>query len=312
MTVMDSLRGLALGDAFGEQWFLLPASEVDDALADRRVPSGSWPWTDDTAMAQVLAAHLHARGTVDQDALATEFALAYQADPHRAYGGSMHGVLSAILAGEPWTSVTRGQFDGQGSFGNGAAMRVAPLGVWFASDLDAVVEQARRQALVTHAHPEAVAGAIAVAVAAASNSLGVEGLLHAVLDRVPDGEVATGLRRATRLRPALDPRHAAGTLGCGYRISAADTVPFALWCAARHPTDLVEALWATASAGGDVDTTCAIVGGIVAARTGLAGVPPEWLASCEPVKPVGQPPGASAARLSTARRRSQTEARPAR
>ena len=93
--------------------------------------------------------------------------------------------------------------------------------------------------------------------------------------------MATGLRRATRLRPSQDRRHAAGTLGCGYRISAADTVPFAVWCAARHPDDLVEALWATASAGGDVDTTCAIVGGIVA-RTGLSGAPTTWLASCEP------------------------------
>lgn len=282
MTVSDSLRGLTLGDAFGEQWFLLPSSEVDDALAARRVAGGTWPWTDDTAMARVLVAHLHAHGTVDQDALAVDFALAYQADPNRGYGGSMHGVLSAFLAGQDWRAVTSSQFDGQGSWGNGAAMRVAPLGVWFADDLDAVVEQARRQALVTHAHPEAVAGAIAVAVAAAANSLCTSDLLDAVLSRVPDGEVATGLRRATRLRPSLDPRHAAGTLGCGYRISAADTVPFAVWCAARHPDDLVEALWATASAGGDVDTTCAIVGGIVAARTGLSGVPTTWLASCEP------------------------------
>ncbi|MFC0431781.1 ADP-ribosylglycohydrolase family protein [Kutzneria buriramensis] len=283
MTVWNSLRGLALGDAFGEQWFLRPTSEVDSSMAERRVAEGVWPWTDDTAMAQVLLAHLDSRGTVEQGALAAEFASAYEADPNRAYGGSMHGVLTAILAGEPWRAVTTSQFDGQGSWGNGAAMRVAPLGAWFAADLDAVVDQARLQALVTHAHPEAVAGAIAVAVAAATAVNGGEGLLDAVLDRTPNGEVATGLRRATRLRPALDPRHAAGTLGCGYRISAADTVPFAIWCAARHLDDLVEALWATASAGGDMDTTCAIVGGIVAARTGLDGVPAAWLAACEPL-----------------------------
>jgi ADP-ribosylglycohydrolase len=72
-------------------------------------------------------------------------------------------------------------------------------------------------------------------------------------------------------------------LGCGQQISAVDTVPYAVWCAARHLDDLVEALWATALAGGDVDTTCAIVGGIVAPRTGLGAVPPDWLASCEPL-----------------------------
>jgi ADP-ribosylglycohydrolase len=43
---------------------------------------------------------------------------------------------------------------------------------------------------------------------------------------------------------------------------------YAVWCAARHLDNFEEALWATASAGGDVDTICAIAGGIVAARTG--------------------------------------------
>ncbi|WP_435831892.1 ADP-ribosylglycohydrolase family protein [Catellatospora methionotrophica] len=44
-----------------------------------------------------------------------------------------------------------------------------------------------------------------------------------------------------------------------------------------------EALWTTASVGGDIATTCAIVGGIVAARTGLAAVPATWLDACEPL-----------------------------
>jgi hypothetical protein len=55
-----------------------------------------------------------------------------------------------------------------GSFGNGAAMRVAPLGAFFADQpLEVVCNQARLSAEVTHAHAEGIAGAIAVAVAAA-------------------------------------------------------------------------------------------------------------------------------------------------
>ncbi|MFE2131633.1 ADP-ribosylglycohydrolase family protein, partial [Streptomyces sp. NPDC059466] len=65
--------------------------------------------------------------------------------------------------------------------------------------------------------------------------------------------------------------------GNGQRVRADDTVPFAVWCAARHPGDLVAALWTTAEGFGDVDTTCAIAGGIVAARTGVDDVPQEWL-----------------------------------
>ena len=64
----------------------------------------------------------------------------------------------------------------------------------------------------------------------------------------------------------------AAVLGCGRRTSAHDTVPFALWAAARHLGDYEQAFWTTARAGGDVDTTCAIVGGIVASRPG--GEPP--------------------------------------
>jgi ADP-ribosylglycohydrolase len=162
-----------------------------------------------------------------------------------------------VIFGEPWLSVTSRQFGGQGAFGNGAAMRVAPLGAWFADDLDHVVEQAELSGVVTHAHPEPAAGAIAVAVAAALavNGIPASELIDAVTGRTPDSEVASGLRRVARLPFTLQPQWVAGEVGCGARISAPDTVPYAIWCAARHLDDLIEALWATASAGGDIDTT---------------------------------------------------------
>ena len=59
-------------------------------------------------------------------------------------------------------------------------------------------------------------------------------------------------------------------------------MPFSLWCATRHLNDFSEALWETVSGLGDLDTTCAIVGGIVAAAGTL--IPPAWLAAREPLK----------------------------
>jgi ADP-ribosylglycohydrolase len=76
---------------------------------------------------------------------------------------------------------------------------------------------------------------------------------------------------------------AAYQLGNGRCTSAQDTVPFALWAAARNLDDFEQAFWTTASAGGDVDTTCAIVGGIVAAKVGADGLPAQWRAACEPL-----------------------------
>ncbi|MGW9207873.1 ADP-ribosylglycohydrolase family protein [Embleya sp. NPDC055664] len=276
-SALASLRGLALGDALGAQFFVpdnLPH------LADRRLPAGEWPWTDDTEMACVLHAELTRRGRVDQDALARAFAVRHDFD--RGYGPSTNRMLRLVRQGGDWRTLAAEPFDGQGSWGNGAAMRVAPLGAWFAADLDAVVEQAARSAEVTHTHPEGVAGAVAVAVAAAGAATLEQpepaDFIAFVRDRTPAGLVRERLGAALELVGRTDSRAVGRTLGNGRLVSAPDTVPFAIWSAARHLDDYAAAFWSTASAGGDVDTTCAIVGGIVGVR---AELPAGWVANVE-------------------------------
>ena len=100
---------------------------------------------------------------INQDALASSFAHKY--DPRRGYGPAMHNLLGRVRDGCPWRTEAASLFNGQGSFGNGAAMRVAPLGAYYADDLLTAVLQAKESAMVTHTHWEAVAGTIAVAVA---------------------------------------------------------------------------------------------------------------------------------------------------
>ncbi|MFC9491980.1 ADP-ribosylglycohydrolase family protein [Streptomyces hydrogenans] len=293
--VRDSRHGLAFGDAFGDRWFGILRRDGEAPLAARTPPAEeTWHWTDDTAQALVLVRELARNaGAVDQDRLARALAAAYADDTHRGYGASMHDVLRRIGAGEPWRDVVSGQFGGQGSWGNGAAMRVAPLGAWHAHDLDTAAELAARQAVVSHHHPEAVTGAVAVALAAALAVRGRgapapdrPGFLRAVADRLPDSDVRSGLRTAARMPGRTSVRHAAEVLGSGYRMSGPDTVPFALWCAAGHLDDPHEGLWATVAGRGDIDTTCAIVGGVIAARTGVNALPASWHAAREPLPPL--------------------------
>jgi ADP-ribosylglycohydrolase len=293
---LDSLEGLALGDAFGERWF--PRFHGGQhmaaaALRERRTPEGPvpWRWTDDTALAVALFGVLRDTGAVHQTLLAEAFGAVYFDDPHRGYGHGMHQLLPRLAERpERWREEARAMFDGAGSLGNGAAMRVAPLGAWFHEDVEEAAEQAALSAEVTHGHPEAVAGAVAVAVAAAVLAASRDhaapepsALLAEVLERTPGGAVRDGLLEAARLPPGTAPGHAAEALGSGERISAADTVPFAVWSAAQHPDDLTEALWRTAEGFGDVDTTCAVVGGIVAARTGVGDAPADWRGRREPL-----------------------------
>jgi ADP-ribosylglycohydrolase len=287
----DSVHGLALGDAFGERWFPLmrtPPEAVAQIHARRPPEEADWFWTDDTAMALGVLSTLYAHGEVEPDHLARVFGATYLADPARGYGYGMHHLLP-LLAKNPasWRTEAVALFDGQGSLGNGAAMRAAPLGAWFHSDVERAAEQGRVSALVTHAHPEGVAGAVAVTVAAAlaAGSGGqppsAADFLNLVAEHTPASQVLEGLRHAAELPRDIGPGRASDLLGNGQRIRADDTVPFALWSAAHHLGDLVEALWTTAEGLGDVDTTCAITGGVVAARTGLSDTPKAWLARRE-------------------------------
>jgi ADP-ribosylglycohydrolase len=240
-------------------------------------------------MALSIVEVLAERGDIDPDPLAAAFARRWKADPLRGYGPGAQAILADIADGEHHSIAAARPFGGQGSKGNGAAMRAAPIGAFFADHLGRVIEAAKASAAPTHAHPEGAAGAVAVAVAAAVATNMASGttrrskaqiLMHAVA-ATADGATREGLRRALGLGFEVDPALAAVELGAGERVLAEDTVPFALWCASRHLDDYVEALWCTVAGLGDRDTTCAIAGGIVA----LAGaaIPPEWLRSREPL-----------------------------
>ncbi|MFE9425703.1 ADP-ribosylglycohydrolase family protein [Kitasatospora sp. NPDC006697] len=274
----DSLLGLAVGDAFGAQFFV---PENLPALRERRLPDGPWPWTDDTEMACSVLSVLREDGSVDPGKLAGRFA--EQQDYGRGYGAAMLVLLHGVRKGGWWRDLAEGLFDGQGSWGNGAAMRVAPLGAWFAVDPAEAAWQAARSARATHTHPEAVAGAVAVAVAAAVVRDAVSGhqMIEAAVELTPQSKVRDGVAEALELLDQPYVELAAHRLGNGRLVSAIDTVPFTLWCAARNLDDYAAALWDTASAGGDVDTTCAIVGGILGARVGAAGIPEQWRAATE-------------------------------
>jgi ADP-ribosylglycohydrolase len=263
-----SLDGLSVGDAFGERFFG-PSNEVLRRISRRELPDAPWTYTDDTEMALSIVEILEERGGIDQDLLATRFASRMQFN--RNYGRGAYTVLCGVKEGLDWRLLTRIGFRGMGSFGNGAAMRVAPLGAFFADKpLEVVCNQAHLSAEVTHAHAEGIAGAIAVAAAAAlawrrrgaGGALGRD-WIAAVRDAVPRGYT---------------------------RDTAPDTVPLCLWVVAHASRGFEQALWHTVSALGDRDTTCAIVGGVLALTTGPDEIPQRWLQSRETL-PIG--PGAS-------------------
>lgn len=274
-----SLQGLSVGDAFGERFFRQDPSLIQE----RSLPPGVWNWTDDTHMALSIVQVLFEFGKIEQDQLARLFAERYSQQPWRGYGGGARRLLGKFSRKADWREEAPYLFGG-GSFGNGAAMRAAPIGAYFSGDPQKAAAEADKSAQITHAHPEGRAGGMAVALAAAlfpsqpDVKPGLE-FLEDTAALLPESKVRAGIEIALRIPPD-QVEQAASRLGTGWQVAAFDTVPFCLWVAAHHADTYENALWVTVSGRGDMDTTCAIVGGIIG--TALP-VPPEWLARREPL-----------------------------
>lgn len=187
----------------------------------------------------------------------------------------------------------------EGSCGNGSAMRVAPLGAFYAGKLGLfeLMAETKLQAEVTHCHPEGINGSIATSVAsyyvtllAQDNSdLKNNRLLETVRGSLYTGQVYDGLSKAIDLPFDTPIGKAIEILGNGTHVTCQDTVPLCCWLMAKaltlYPIEEMyeKSIIETSMAFGDVDTNCAIVGGVV----GIISPPPQkWVKFCNPMEGV--------------------------
>jgi len=280
-----ALAGLAIGDSIGA-FFEFSQGRLSHYITSRTLPQGIWHWTDDTEMALSIFAVLRQCSRIDQDLLAASLASRYERS--RGYGMSTRAMLRRIRQSGDWSEQANVIFHGEGSFGNGGASRVPPLGAYFAEDLSEIVVQARLSAEVTHAHSESIAGTIAVAIATAlawrfrlEKDISRQIFLEQVMAWIPDSTIRDKLVLASNLEGEENVYQAVSLLGNGQNATVQTTVPFALWCASDFRLNFADTIWQTLEGQGDCDTVCAIVGGITAMRVGYDGIPPMWQQSCE-------------------------------
>lgn len=180
------------------------------------------------------------------------------------------------------------QSSGVRSAGNGPAMRSPILGVVLGKDVERLKEFVLRSTRMTHSDPRAFQGALTVAIAAHLSASGghvaaesfTETMRTALAGRecgeLPGilAQVAASVRRGDTLKEF------APTLRCQDGISGyiLCTVPCVIHVWLRHQDDYPGGLTEIVSAGGDADTTAAILGAIIGARTGRGGIPAEWFA----------------------------------
>lgn len=272
---MVCLEGLSVGDAFGE-------SCVVEGQA-----VNPWCYTDDTVMAISVWEELRDNQKIIQDSLAQKFWEKYKRDPFRGYGNMAVIQLSAMSQGQDWREVSRTSFNGEGSKGNGGAMRCGPIGAYFAPNYSQVIENAYLSAEVTHHHPDGKAGAIAISMAVAiacKEKKPPDNFYQIILESLDDCSTKHGIEIAETISSGESPHEVAQLLGNGSRPTAPESVPFCLWCAYRHWNNYQKGLETAVSVGGDMDTNCAMVGAILACVNGMESIPQHWLKAREPLQ----------------------------
>ncbi|MEU5155783.1 ADP-ribosylglycohydrolase family protein [Glycomyces sp. NPDC021274] len=293
MTALDSWQARARGslllaacaDALGSVF------EGKRDLAPERVAeavdrfASSLSWTDDTAQMLVLAEHLAAHGgRIEPDVLAAAFADAWSTEPWRGYGRGAAQMLAQIADGTPWRQAAQSAFDGAGSLGNGAAMRAAPVALVPGRSLDEVAGAATDAAVVSHAHPEGVDGAVAQALAVAIAARAPGGRLPQANEVIEQIASRTGPAFAAELRaiPALldgPPTAVSDRFRCD--ATALGAVPASLAVFLRHPGNPVALVKEAIGLGGDTDTIAAMAAAMCGAYCGEAAVPETWTAALE-------------------------------
>ena len=295
-----SLLGLCLGDALGapaESTHHRQAARYAADLRAGRLPASSrdshpfGQYTDDGQLARELLISIRDLGWFDPAAFAARIAALVAGGGLIGGGPGTLGAAERLLAGVAWDQA------GAASpySGNGAAMRVGPLGVLLV-ETDQLQSAVRNQSRVTHLDRRCAAGALAIAWCAGAAGGGRLSDPVRILEEAAgaasaeDATVAEAIRGVGEWvgrapadaalefrRRRLDPGEADRPWR-GVSSDVTASVCWALYCAMRHPLEYMEAVTTAIWAGGDTDSTAAMAGAIVGASVGVAGLPPSLLA----------------------------------
>lgn len=279
--MLGCLLGGAVGDALG-----LPAEGLSRRRLHRmwhgewrhRFVGGRGMFSDDTEHTLMVGAAL-IRHHEDEGAFQRELARSLRWWLAALPAGT--GLATARSIIRLWCGVSP-ERSGVRSAGNGAAMRSAIVGVYFADDADRRQTFVRASTRITHTDPRAEEGAQLVAEAAALAVRGVDaqaslGILRPLLVSDEMKDRFSAIERS--LSGAETVARYAERIGCGEGVSgfAPNTVAVALYAWLRHRGDFRSTLTSAMACGGDVDSVGAIVGGIAGAEAGEAGIPAEWI-----------------------------------
>ena len=265
------LIGLALGDAL--------CAPYEGGILERmlwkffsKTKNNEIRYTDDTQMSIDLASSITAYKGINQDALAEKFANSYKWS--RGYGPSAAKILKKMRRGENWRNLNKSQFK-DGSFGNGAAMRIAPVALYYHQDRQQLLLAVEQSSIITHAHEYAIIGAknIAITISLVINQLPNDMILDDLIknNKSQYREKLLTAKKWLTSGKIADPEDVVITLGNGIQAinSTVTAIYIALTFMHLSYTDMIKFI---CKCKGDTDTIAAMAGAIWGARNGIKAI----------------------------------------
>jgi len=276
---LGALVGTGIGDALGapfEGCFRVSPEEIETVAERQEVLT----YTDDTHMMIGVAESLLKNHGFDGEDMAHTFARNFELEPYRGYGPGPPHIFQLIRAGVAWDEAGQRLYRG-GSYGNGSAMRVAPVGVLYHDNPAMLKEVADKSSQITHAHQLGKEGATlqAYTIALATNlepssTLDRDDFLARLNNFMPQGIYREKLNKVQALLSQPDRGKVIFELGNG--IEAFNSVPTAIYSFLSQPHSFPQAVLSAISLGGDTDTIGAMTGAISGAYLGFDAIPAKW------------------------------------
>jgi len=281
---LGALIGTGIGDALGapfEGWSKVKLEKIEEVAERREVLT----YTDDTHMMIGVAESLIRTRGFDGENMTQTFVKNYELEPFRGYGPGPPRIFRLIRSGKAWDKAAQELYHG-GSYGNGSAMRVAPIGVLYYDNPEILREVAHKSSQITHTHTLGKEGAAvqAYAIGLATNlepplAVDQHDFLAKLINYTQDRVYKEKLNRIKGL--LVEPDKARVTIELGNGIEAFNSVPTAIYSFLAQPDSFTQAVLYAISLGGDTDTIGAMTGAISGAYLGIESIPNSWKGKLE-------------------------------
>jgi poly(ADP-ribose) glycohydrolase ARH3 len=285
--IRGALVGTLVGDVMGRPFENFPPTAIVDLFEKRTIEevlaSSQGRYTDDTQMMIALAESLLDNNGVNQDALMQNFVSSFELG--RGYGASVSLLIEYVKSGTHWEKARRQIFT-EGSYGNGAAMRITGLPCYYYDEsADVVWNKAIEASEITHAHAHGY-------IPAALLSLLIYELLHTetidaaklrqlirlLNDKLENGSITLCNKMDwIKSNYTATKRNAEIIMNLGNNVLAEESVFSAIFIFLSSFDDPEKALKRAISIGGDTDTICAMTGSLLGAYHGMDIFPKAWL-----------------------------------